>query len=242
MGELNVIGIGPGSKDHMTIIAYNTLKESEVIVGYTGYVKLLPEEFSKAQIISTGMGSEEERCLTALEKANDGKRVSLICSGDSVVYGMAGLVYELSYKFPDVRINVIPGVTAAVSGSALIGAGVGNDFAVISLSNYLTTKEDTYKRIKACAEADMVMALYNPKSRLRPDCLREACDFLIDIIGKDRICAVAKNIGRDEESYSIVSLEELKNADVDMFSTVFIGSSKTENINGKFVTKRGYNV
>lgn len=244
MGKLNVAGIGPGAKEHMTIACYNALKESDIIVGYTGYIKLLPEEFNHIEMISTGMGSEEERCRIALEKAqqSEDKTVTLVCSGDSVVYGMAGLVYELSSEYPLVSINVIPGITAAVSGSALIGAGVGNDFAVISLSNYLTKKEDTYKRIEACAKADMVMAFYNPCSHKRPDCLKEACEFLETIIDKKRLCAVAKNIGRDDESYTLMTLEELKSADVDMFSTVFIGCSKSVNINGHFVTKRGYTV
>lgn len=242
MGKLYVVGIGPGAKEHMTILAYETMNKSDVIVGYTAYTDLVKDMFTEKEIISTGMGSEEERCRMALSLASENKTVSLICSGDSVVYGMAGLVYELGGGYQDVSIEVIPGVTAAISGSALIGAGVGNDFAVISLSNYLTPKEDTYKRLRACAEADMVMALYNPSSKARPDCLKEVCDFLIGIVGEDRVCAAAKNIGRDSEEYEVMSLIELKNYDTDMFTTVFIGSSKTENINGRFVTKRGYKI
>lgn len=246
MGKLNVIGIGPGAKEHMTIIAYDTLKKSDVIVGYTGYTNLIKDEFINTEIISTGMGSEEERCIKALRLASEKKSVSLICSGDSVVYGMAGLIYELKEEhkdeFSDVQINVIPGVTAAVSGSALIGAGIGNDFAVISLSNYLTAKEDTYKRLEHCAKADMVIALYNPSSKTRPDCLKEACRFLINVTGHDRVCAVAKNIGRENENYDVMTIDELIDYETDMFSTVFIGSSMTENINGKFVTRRGYTI
>ena len=242
MGKLNVVGIGPGSKEHMTFKAFDVLNSSDVIVGYTGYVKLLPSELSHIETVSTGMGSEEERCRMALSLATENKNVSLICSGDSVVYGMAGLVYELTKEYPDVEVNVIPGVTAAVSGSALIGAGIGNDFAVISLSNYLTAKDDTYKRIRACAEADLVMAFYNPNSHKRPECLKEACEYLLKLVDENRICAVAKNIGRDDECFEVMTLKELAYADVDMFSTVFIGSSMTENINGKFVTRRGYKV
>lgn len=240
MGKLNVIGIGPGAKEHMTYKAYNALASSDVIVGYVNYIKLLPKELTKKEIISTGMGAEEDRCRKALELAKAGKDVSLICSGDSVVYGMAGLVYELSNNYKEANINIIPGVTAAVSGAALIGAGIGNDFAVISLSNYLTKKEDTYKRLKACAEADLVMALYNPCSNKRKECLKEACKFLLEIIEENRVCAVAKNIGRDDETYEIMTLKELMNYEADMFSTVFIGSSMTEVIGNKFVTRRGY--
>lgn len=244
MGKLNVVGIGPGAKEYMTIACYETLKTSDLIVGYTGYIKLLPEDFEGINTFSTGMGSEEDRCVAALDEALKDKNVSLICSGDAVVYGMAGLIYEICEnsfpKYSSVEIKVIPGVTAAVSGSALIGAGIGNDFAVISLSNYLTKKEDTYKRISACAKADLVMAFYNPCSHKRPDCLNEVCDFLMTIIDSDRICAVANNIGREDENYVCVPLSELKNAKVDMFSTVFIGSSQTVNIDGRFVTRRGY--
>ena len=246
MGELNIIGLGPGAKEHMTIKAYETLKNSDLIVGYTGYIKLIPEELKGIETISTGMGYEADRCKLALDKAVEEKRVSLVCSGDSVVYGMAGLVYELidenKSDYQKINVNVIPGVSAAISGSALIGAGIGNDFAVISLSNYLTKKEDTYKRLECMAKADMVIVLYNPSSHKRPDCLKEACEFLLNYIEKDRICAVARNIGRDDESYEIMSLIKLKDTSVDMFSTVFIGSTKSVEINGKFVTRRGYSV
>lgn len=242
MGKLFVVGIGPGSKENMTYKAFECMNNSNVIVGYTGYTELIKDMFPLKEIISTGMGSEEKRCRQALMLSEEGKTASLICSGDSVIYGMAGLIYELSSEFSDVEIEVVPGVTAAVSGSALIGAGVGNDFCVISLSNYLTSKEDTYKRLELCAKADMVIALYNPSSKARPDCLKEACEFLIEIVGSDRVCAVAKNIGREGQDYSVMTLDELKDFDTDMFSTVFIGSSMTKNINGKFVTRRGYEV
>lgn len=242
MGKLNIIGIGPGAKEHMTYLAYETLLDSDVIIGYTNYVNLIPEELKNKEIISTGMGYEEERCRKALELASNGKNVGLVCSGDSVVYGMAGLVYELMAEYEPVEISVIPGITAAISGSALIGAGVGNDFSVISLSNYLTTKEDTYKRLEGCAKADMVLVLYNPSSHKRPDCLKEACEFLMGIIPKDRVCAVARNIGRADESFSVMSLEKLCDEKTDMFTTVFIGSSGTVCIDGRFVTRRGYTV
>ena len=242
MGNLNVVGLGPGNKDNMTFRAYDALIRSDYLVGYTNYIKLIPKEITGKEIISTGMGDEVLRCEQALEKANEGYEVSLVCSGDSVIYGMASLCYELINKYKNVTINVVPAVTAAVSGSALIGAALGNDFTVISLSNYLTKKEDTYKRLKACAEADFVMALYNPKSNKRPDCLKDACEFLLKYIEEERICAVAKNIGRENETYEIMTLIELKDFDADMYSTVFIGSSMTTIIDDKFVTKRGYSI
>ena len=242
MGNLNVVGLGPGNKDNMTFKAFNALMNSDYIVGYTNYINLIPKDITGKEIISTGMGNEKLRCEKALEKASEGFEVSLVCSGDSVIYGMASLCYELIDNYKNVMINVIPAVTAAVSGSALTGAALGNDFAVISLSNYLTKKEDTYKRLKACAEADFVMALYNPRSNKRPDCLKEACEFLLEYIEEDRVCAVSKNIGRENETYEIMTLLELKDYDADMYSTVFVGSSATTIIDGKFVTKRGYSI
>lgn len=242
MGKLNVVGIGPGSKEHMTFLAYETLISSDVIVGYTKYISLIKDEFPDKEFVSTGMGAEEERCRKALLLADENEDivVSVVCSGDSVIYGMAGLIYELSAEYPNVSIRVIPGVSAVISGSALIGAGAGNDFSVISLSNYLTSKEDTYLRLENAVKSDMVTVLYNPNSRTRPNCLKEACEFLLEFTDKNRICAVAKNIGREGEEYTVCTLYELKDKDVDMFSTVFIGSSMTENINGHFVTRRGY--
>lgn len=242
MGILNVVGIGPGNKENMTFAAYDAIKEADVIIGYTAYVKLLPEEFKNKDVLSTGMRAEKERCEMALREANSGKKVSLVCSGDSVVYGMAGLIYELSEDYSDVEIKVIPGVSAAISGSALIGAGIGNDFAVISLSDYLTPKETIFKRLVAAAKSDMVIALYNPVSKTRKDSLIEAVDALLEIIDKDTPCAVARNIGREEESYTVTTLIGLKETEADMFSTVFIGNSMSAVVNGKMITRRGYKI
>lgn len=246
MGKLYAVGIGPGNKENMTFKAYEVIKKSDVIVGYNTYVNMLNELFEKEllsgkEIISTGMGSEIERCRLALHKASEGKIVSVICSGDAVIYGMAGLLYELNEEYDGVLIESVPGVTAAVSGSAFVGAAIGNDFSVISLSNYLTEKAVTYNRLKMAAESDMVIVLYNPNSKARPECLKEACEYLLTLIDADRVCAIAKNIGREDEDFEVLSLSKLKDTEVDMFSTVFIGCSKTVDIEGKMVTVRGYN-
>lgn len=242
MGTVNITGIGPGNRDNMTFLAYEALKESEIIIGYTGYIKFIPKEFRDKDIRSTGMRAEEERCRLALQLASEGKQVSLICSGDSVVYGMAGLVYELASDYSDVEIKVIPGITAALSGSALLGAAVGNDFAVISLSDYLTPKNMIYERLKAAAKTDMVIVLYNPCSNSRPESLREAVNYLLDYTDENTPCGVASNIGREGESGVTCILKDLPDMDVDMFSTVFIGNSKTRIINGKLITSRGYRI
>lgn len=245
MGKLYLVGIGPGNIDNMTYRAVDVIKKSDVIVGYSTYIDILKDIFDddtlcEKKIISTGMGSEVKRCELALDEATNGKTVAVICSGDAVVYGMAGLVYELSSKYDDVEIETVAGVTAAVSGSALVGAGIGNDFSVISLSNYLTEKEKTYKRIEFAAKSDMVIVFYNPNSNARPNCLKEACEFLLSIIDENTVCAVAKNIGRSDEMYEVMTLKKLKDTQVDMFSTVFIGCTKSIVVNNRMVTLRGY--
>lgn len=245
MGKLYAVGIGPGNKENMTFRAYDVILKSDVIVGYNTYIDVLSgiygeEELRGKEVISTGMGSEVQRCRLALEKASEGKCVSVICSGDAVIYGMAALIYELALEYSDVEIETVAGVTAAISGSAVAGAALGNDFSVISLSNYLTQKEVTYNRLKAAAESDMVIVFYNPNSKARPDCLKEACEYLQTLVGGERVCAVAKNIGREGQQCEVMTLNELKSVQVDMFSTVFIGCSKSMNINGKMITVRGY--
>lgn len=183
---------------------------------------------------------EEERCRMALSEAAAGHTVSLICSGDPGVYGMAGLVLEMAESFPDVDVSVISGVTAAMSGAALLGAPLIHDFAVISLSDRLTKWEKIERRLKMTAEADLGIVLYNPSSRGRREHLHRAVQSLLEILPADRVCGIADRIGREGQRTRIVTLGELKDAETDMFSTVFIGSSSTQRIGDKMVTLRGY--
>ena len=164
----------------------------------------------------------------------------MVCSGDAGVYGMAGLMYEVGRDYPRVEIQVIPGVTAALGGSALLGAPLGHDFCVISLSDLLTPWEVIEKRLEAAAEADFVLCLYNPASRTRKDHLARACRILLRYREPETLCGLARNIGREGEKIRLLSLEELKNTQADMFTTVFVGSSQTRNIGGRMVTPRGY--
>jgi len=237
---LYVVGIGPGEPGGMTENARQALHASDVIIGYKNYVALVRPHFMDKEYIDSAMLQEVERCKNALSLAKLGKTVSLICSGDAGVYGMAGLVYELSKDYPDVEILVVPGVTAALSGGALLGAPLGHDFAVISLSDLLTPWETIEKRLICAAEADFCICLYNPASYKRKDHIKKACSILLQTLKKDTVCAVARNVGRSAETYCLVSLAELQNVEVDMFSTVFIGNSNTRNIGGKMVTPRGY--
>ena len=237
--KLYVIGFGSGSRQGMTLEAETAIRNSTLVVGYTVYVQILKSWFPEKEYAVTGMKQEKERVCLALKEAQN-QNVSLICSGDAELYGMAGLVLELAENYPGAEVKVIPGVTAALSGGALLGAPLTHDFAVISLSDLLTPAEKIRKRLKAAAEADFVIVLYNPSSRNRPDYLQKACDILLEFKSPETVCGIARNIGRKEESSRILSLAELRNTPVDMFTTVFIGNSETRSINGRMVTPRGY--
>jgi len=239
-GKLYVVGIGPGSYEDMTIRAVNALKDSEIIVGYTVYVDLLREHFPEKEMLTTPMRQEQERCQMSILKAQEGKRVAMVCSGDSGVYGMSGLILQLAKESPDLEIEVIPGVTAALSGGAVLGAPLGHDFAVISLSDLLTPMELIEDRLKNSACSDMVICLYNPSSKKRADYLKNACEIVLQYQKPETVCGIVRNIGRDGEEMEVLTLSQLKDTNVDMFTTVYIGNSMTREINGRMVTPRGY--
>lgn len=240
MGKLTVVGIGPGDYENMTVRADRALQECQVIVGYHVYVDLVRERYPEKEFFTTPMTREADRCRMALEEAEKGKNVAMVCSGDSGIYGMAGLVYQLRGDRTEPEIAVIPGLTAACSGAALLGAPLTHDFAVISLSDRLTAWEKIEKRLGAAAEADLSIVLYNPASRGRPDYLQKACDILLKTLPQDRPCGVARSIGREGEDRVILSLGLLRDFEADMFCTVFIGNSQTKVIGGRLVTPRGY--
>ena len=222
----------------MTISAENTLKNSDIIIGYKKYVELVSVFFPDKEFISNGMKQEKERVELALKEAEN-KTVSLVCSGDPELYGMAGLAYELSVNY-HTEIEVIPGVTAALSGGALLGSPLTHDFAVISLSDLLTPADKIIKRLEYASMADLIIVLYNPSSKNRPDHLKNACEIMLRFKSGNTVCGTVKNIGRLGEETRILTLSELKNTPVDMFTTVFIGNSETKIINNKMVTPRGY--
>lgn len=238
--SLYIIGFGCGSYENMTIQAKNSIEKCNIIVGYTVYTDLIKQYFPNKEYLSTGMKMEIDRCKLAIEKTLEGNDVALICSGDSVIYGMASLIYELSENYPPFDINVISGVTSAISGSALIGSPITNDFAVISLSDLLTPKDIISKRLEGASMGDFVICLYNPSSKKRSDYLSWACDIVLKYRKSSTPCGYAQNVGRTGENYRILTLGELKYTQVDMFTTVFIGNSQTRIINNKLVTPRGY--
>ena len=240
MSTVYVVGLGPGAGIQMTEQARRVLEECPVIAGYTVYIDLIREEFPGKQFLMTPMRKETERCKMALEQAQIGQNVAMVCSGDAGVYGMAGLMYELKAEYPGVELKIIPGITAATGGAAVLGAPLMHDFAVISLSDLLTPWEKIEKRLRAAAEADFVICLYNPSSKKRKDYLEKACQILLEFKREDTVCGIVKNIGRDGETKKILILEELKQTDVDMFTTVYIGNEQTKNLDGYMVTPRGY--
>ena len=240
MSILNVIGLGPGNYENITVGADEALRGSDVIIGYTVYVDLVKDRYEGKEFLSTPMTKEADRCKMALDLAREGKNVAMICSGDSGIYGMAALVYELRGEDTVPEIHVVPGLTAAASGGAVLGAPLTHDFAVISLSDRLTPWEKIEKRLAAAAEADFAIAIYNPASKGRPDHMKKACDILLRYLPEDRVCGVVRNIGREGENRRILSLKELRDAEIDMFCTVFIGNEMTKVIGGNLVTPRGY--
>ena len=242
MKRLFVVGIGPGKKEYFTAEAMHALEESDVIYGYPVYTDLVKPLFPDKDYRTTGMRQETERCLQALQCADGGQTTALVCSGDAGVYGMAGPILEMQEEFPAVDTEVIPGLTAAISGAAILGAPLMNDFCLISLSDLMTPKEVIEKRLRAAAEGDFAICLYNPMSRKRPDHLSWACGILLEKMSPLTVCGWVRNIGRDGMEKRILTLGELKDERLDMFTTVFIGNSQTMNISGKMVTQRGYSM
>ncbi len=240
MNSVYVVGIGPGGREQMTREAEAALEQCSVIAGYTVYIDLIKDRYADKTFLTTPMTQEVKRCRMAFEEAQKGRDVCLVCSGDAGVYGMAGLMYEIKEAYPDVGIKVVPGITAATGGAAVLGAPLMHDFAVISLSDLLTSWEKIEARLRAAAAADFVICLYNPSSRKRKGYLEKACGLLLEYKRKDTVCGIVRNIGREGESCQVLSLEELRQTKADMFTTVYIGNEQTRQIEGSMVTPRGY--
>lgn len=242
MGNLiYIVGIGPGNEEFLTGQAKEALLNSDVIVGYTVYVELVKTFLPDKEYLATGMTKEIERCKLCFKLARENKTVALVCSGDSGVYGMASPMYELLPKYKDVELCVVAGITAANSGAAALGAPLNHDYCVISLSDLLTPWEVIEKRLTAAIEGDFAIALYNPSSKKRADYLKKACEIMLRAGAlPERACGYVENIGRDGMTTTVCSLEELKDREVNMFTTVFVGNSESYIYNNKLITKRGY--
>lgn len=238
--KIYIVGMGPGSEDMMTTQAVRALEESDVIIGYSVYINLLGERFKNKELLSTPMRREEQRCRLCFEEAKKDKQVSLICSGDAGIYGMASLMYEIGKEYPHTELIVVPGITAASSGAAVLGAPLNHDFCIISLSDLLTPWDVIEKRLMAAAKGDFAIALYNPSSHKRKDYLMRACDILLRDMEEERACGYVENIGREGTRAVTCTLKELRETKVNMFTTVFIGNSQSKIMDGKLITRRGY--
>lgn len=239
MNKLFLVGLGPGDPQGMTEAARAALEQAEVLCGYTVYLDLVKEQFPEKETYTTPMTRELERCQWAVNRAAQGKIVAMLCSGDAGVYSMAGPVLELA-EGKNVEIEVVPGVTAAISGAAVLGAPLMHDFCVISLSDLLTPWETIARRLRCAAAGDFSIVLYNPRSKKRPEHLRRACQILLEEKSPDTVCGWVRNIGRAGQTHGVVTLGELGRMELDMFTTVFIGASSTKVIDGRMVTPRGY--
>lgn len=240
MGKIYVVGIGPGDADTMTLRAREVLEGCDVIAGYTLYVDLVRADYPEKEFYTTGMRGETERCEACVRMAREGKTVALICSGDAGVYGMASPLLEAAQRAGVDDVEIIPGVTAALSGAALLGAPLSHDFCVISLSDLLTPQETIEKRLLCAAQGDLCIVLYNPASHGRPDHLKRACGILLRVLPPSVCCGLVRNIGRDGTESLTCTLGELGNMPADMLTTVYIGNSQTRIVNGRLLTPRGY--
>ena len=242
-GKLYVVGFGPGSKEDMTMKAISAIEGADLVIGYTTYTEILSEYFPDKIFKATGMMKEVERCRIAVEEAGKGQNVAMVSSGDSGIYGMAGIIYQMADEMgSDIEIETIPGVTAASAAASILGAPLMHDLAIISLSDLLTPIDLIMKRIDRASDGDMVIALYNPKSKKRTDHLQKA----VEIIGRYRTAdtpvGIVRNAGRNDESRTITRLGGIDYDEVDMFCTVIIGNSQSYVSNGRMITPRGYNI
>ena len=239
MGKLYVIGIGPGGLEQMTLKAKQAIEESNIVVGYNKYIDMIKPLLEDKELFSTGMRGEEARCRKALELSKENNTVALISTGDSGIYGMAGLILQMQ---EDESVEIIPGVTASSAAGSVIGAPLMHDNCNISLSDLMTPYDLIKKRVRNAADADMIISLYNPRSKGRPHYLREAIEIIKEYRELNTPVAVVRHALRDGQEYKLFTLENFDEEVVDMFSIVIVGNSQSFIKNGKFITPRGYDI
>ena len=241
MKRIDVVGFGPGGYEYMTVQAIEAMKAADLIVGYTTYIDLIRGIFPDKNFLNTPMTREVERCKIALEEARKGQQVALVSSGDSGIYGMAGIMLQVvQASGEDIPVRIIPGVTAASAGASMLGAPLMNDFAVISLSDLMVPLEQIMLRVQCAAEGDFVICLFNPKFRKRKFYLEKASVIVLNFRKPETPVGIVRRAGRENSSCELTTLKELKNAEVDMFTMVIIGNSTTYVRDGKMITPRGY--
>lgn len=245
IGQIIAIGIGPGHLESMTYQAKEALMRCDALVGYYVYVDQVKSLMTNQEIYANTMGQEKERCEKAIQIALTGKTVAMVCSGDAGLYGMSGLLYELLERdclFDSLGIEVIPGVTAAISSASILGAPIVEDFCTISLSDYMTPYEKIKLRVEYATKADFTIALYNPRSSKRPEYLKEAVDIMLTYRTGTTPVGIIRNAYRQDQTIIRATLDTLPFESIDMFCTVIVGNSKTRWVKDYMVTSRGYSL
>lgn len=244
-GKIMLVGIGPGSFAQMTYRAVEAIAEADVVIGYVTYIKLVADLLEGKEVIRKGMTEELDRAVHALERAQAGKKVALISSGDAGVYGMAGPTYEVLFQAgwtPDsgVPVEIVPGTSAINACASLVGAPLTHDFCSISLSDLLTPWPAIARRLEAAAAADFVVALYNPKSGRRTQQIEQAQYLFLRHRSPQTPVALVKSAYRRRQAIVFTTLDKMSDCDIGMLSTVLIGNSNTFVRDGLMVTPRGY--
>lgn len=238
-----VIGIGPGCRDLMTQEAISAMEDTEVIVGYKTYIKLVEDFVKDKEVVQNGMRKEVDRCQDAIDIAKTGKKVAVISSGDAGIYGMAGLILELITKQElDIPVKVVPGVTASIGAAAVLGAPIMHDFCHISLSDLMTPWEVIEKRLRLAAEADFVICLYNPRSKGRSEHLANAFKIMGEFKDGSTPVGIVKDVGREDQEKFICTFDTMDFERVDMTTMVIIGNKSTYIHDDLMITPRGYTV
>lgn len=240
-GKLTIVGFGPGSREDMTLRASNAIETADIVTGYTTYIDILRMYFPDKHFKSTGMMREVDRCRSAIGDASLGKNVAIVSSGDSGIYGMAGIIYQLVDEMKaDIDVEVVPGVTAASAAGSILGAPLMHDLAIISLSDLMTPLDLIMKRVEAAGQSDLIVCIYNPRSKGRPDYLSQAADILLKYRSADTPVGIVRNASREGQEKIITTLGKIDYELVDMFSTVIVGNSQTYTSKGMMITPRGY--
>ncbi|MEA4813046.1 MAG: precorrin-3B C(17)-methyltransferase [Anaerolineaceae bacterium] len=239
-GSITIIGLGPGSLEYLAPAAKKALEESTLILGYTSYLQQIGDLFPEIPRLSSGMRHEIERAKKAIAEAKAGQHVAVVSGGDAGIYGMAGLILELIGDQSKLQVNVIPGISALNAAASVLGAPLMNDFAVISLSDYLTPIESILCRVRAAANADFVLCFYNPKGKNRVEAFNQTCEILLALLGPERLVGIVDSAYRPAQTVCITSLKDLPNAELGMNSIVLVGNSQTRLIRETMVTPRGY--
>ncbi|MDI6655513.1 MAG: precorrin-3B C(17)-methyltransferase [Candidatus Hydrothermarchaeota archaeon] len=240
-GRIFLVGIGPGSKEHVSFRAVEAIKRADVIVSYETYLSFIEDFTAGKEIVARGMGQEVERARLAIEKALDGKSVAIVSSGDPGTYAMASVVFEyLAEHKLKLDVDVIPGITSANAAAAILGSPLGHDFAAISLSDLLTPWEVIERRLRHAAKADFVVVLYNPRSKNRGWQIERVREILLEYKSPQAPVGIVRNAMREGEKFKITTLEEMLDFNIDMSTMIIIGNSETFVYNGRMITPRGY--